>query len=284
MGSWTAGTLASNATVEGIATNGTDVWIVDAYTDKVYYYSGAASRLSGSQNATSSFSLNSANTNPKDITTNGTYLWVVNDSTTDKVFRYTVAGSLVGSWTIDPANSLPTGLTIDPSSVNNIWIVDRGTKRVYQYNAAAYRNSGSQVASTYFALASGNTNPQGIADPPAPSSVLATEPRVLAASVSPASALGATGEALTRLYGTSTWSPTARFELAPFDAKRPMVAMNTSGVATAMWVQPDDTLLHVYDKPSKSVPATLRVSAVDEAFGQVDLLDDLLGIVDQLQL
>ena len=38
LGSWTAGTLASNATVEGIATNGTDVWIVDAKSDKVYRY------------------------------------------------------------------------------------------------------------------------------------------------------------------------------------------------------------------------------------------------------
>ena len=71
LGSWTAGTLASNATVEGIATNGTDVWIVDAKSDKVYKYSGAASRLSGSQNAASSFSLNSSNTSPKDIVTDG---------------------------------------------------------------------------------------------------------------------------------------------------------------------------------------------------------------------
>ena len=94
LGSWTAGSLASNATVEGIATNGTDVWIVDAKQDKVFRYTSAASRLSGSQNAASSFSLNSGNTNPKDIVTDGTNLWVVNDSTTDKVFKYTLSGSL----------------------------------------------------------------------------------------------------------------------------------------------------------------------------------------------
>ena len=81
LGSWTAGSLASNATVEGIATNGTDVWIVDAQQDKVFRYTGAASRLSGSQNAASSFNLNSSNTSPKDIVTDGTNLWVVNDST-----------------------------------------------------------------------------------------------------------------------------------------------------------------------------------------------------------
>jgi hypothetical protein len=45
-------------------------------------------------------------------------------------------------------------------------IVDNTTHRVYQYDAAINRTSGSQAASTSFALAAGNTNPQGIADPP----------------------------------------------------------------------------------------------------------------------
>ena len=170
LGSWTAGTLASNATVEGIATNGTDIWIVDAQQDKVFRYTGAASRLSGSQNAASSFNLNSSNTSPKDIVTDGTSLWVVNDSTTDKVFKYTLSGSLLGSWTISGAGSSPTGITLDPSSGGNLWIVDSGTDRVYQFDNAASRTSGSQSPSTSFALAAGNTNPQGIADPPVPAS------------------------------------------------------------------------------------------------------------------
>ena len=116
LGSWTAGSVASNATIEGIATNGTDVWLVDARQDRVYSYANAASRLSGSQNATSNLQLNSGNTSPKDIVTDGTNLWVVNDSSTDRVFKYTLTGSLVGSWTIDSSNKAPTGLTIDPSS------------------------------------------------------------------------------------------------------------------------------------------------------------------------
>ena len=168
LGSWTAGSLASNATVEGIATNGTDIWIVDAQQDKVFRYTGAASRLSGSQNAASSFNLNSSNTSPKDIVTDGTTLWVVNDSSTDKVFKYTLSGSLLGSWTISGAGSSPTGITLDPSNVGNLWIVDSGTNRVYQFDNAASRTSGSQSPSTSFALAAGNTNPQGIADPPVP--------------------------------------------------------------------------------------------------------------------
>jgi hypothetical protein len=160
--------LASNATVEGIATNGTDVWIVDARSDRVYRYAGAASRIAGSQNAASSFKLNSGNTSPKDIVTDGAHLWVVNDSSTDRVFKYTVTGALVGSWTISGANTTPTGITIDPANVSDIWIVDSGTDRVYRYAGAATRTSGSQNAAASWALATGNRNPQGIADPPSP--------------------------------------------------------------------------------------------------------------------
>ncbi|MCC6491491.1 MAG: hypothetical protein IT424_00535 [Pirellulales bacterium] len=172
VGSWTAGTIASNATVEGVATNGADVWIVDARADRVYRYAGAASSLSGTATAASSFALNSGNRNPKDIVTDGQYLWVVNDNSTDKVFKYTLAGQLVGSWTIDSANRSPTGITLDPASPSHLWVVDSGTDRVYQYNAAVGRTSGSQSASSSFALATGNTNPQGIADPPTTEAML----------------------------------------------------------------------------------------------------------------
>jgi len=39
---------------------GTDIWLIDNKLDKVYKYTGAASRLSGSQSAASSFSLDCA--------------------------------------------------------------------------------------------------------------------------------------------------------------------------------------------------------------------------------
>jgi hypothetical protein len=195
LGSWSAGSMASNATPEGIATNGTDIWIVDGKSDKVYRFSGAASRLSGSQNATGSFNLNSGNSNPKDIVTDGASFWVVNDSSTDKVFKYALTGSLLGSWTISSANASPTGITIDPTNASDIWIVDNGTDRVYQYAGAASRTSGSQGAVGTFALANGNTNPQGIADPPpsaaqqrsdirAPTSVIPHAPQVASDNLS----------------------------------------------------------------------------------------------------
>lgn len=190
LGSWTAGTLASNATVEGIATNGTDIWIVDARSDKVFKYTNAASRLSGSQNAASSFSLNSGNRSPKDMVTDGASIWVVNDNTIDKVFKYSMSGSLLGSWTISSGGGRPTGITIDPSNASqDIWIVDSQTDRVYQYTGARTRTSGSQSAGATFALAAGNGNPQGIADPPSPASAPALQVALNPAAASAPSVL-----------------------------------------------------------------------------------------------
>lgn len=98
LGSWAAGGLTSRSQIEGITTNGTDIWLVDAQQDKVLKYTGAASRLSGTQTVASSFKLNSANRNAKDLVTDGSSIWVVNDASTDKVFKYSLAGALVGSW------------------------------------------------------------------------------------------------------------------------------------------------------------------------------------------
>jgi hypothetical protein len=162
LGGWTANGLPKNCTVEGIAVYGADVWIVANSTskDKVFKYAGAAVLRSGSQTVTSSFGLTSADTNPKGVVTDGASLWVVDDgASADKVFKYTLTGSLLGSWAIDPANAHPTGLTINPNNVSDIWVVDSGTDRVYQYTAAATLISGSQAASATFALAAGDTNP-----------------------------------------------------------------------------------------------------------------------------
>jgi hypothetical protein len=164
-GYWTANGLT---VPEDITTNGTDVWIVDDGYNKVFRYSGGASRTSGGQSAVSSFTLNTANGDAKGIVTDGTHLWVVNDAASgaDKVFKYTLTGTLVGSWTIASANGSPTGITLDPGSVNHLWIVDSADDAVYRYNGATSRTSGSQAADHVFQLAGGNGDVQGIADPP----------------------------------------------------------------------------------------------------------------------
>jgi len=166
--SWTADETVKP---DGIATDGDNIWIVDRVTDKVYFYEQGAEIASPTRvTSTSSFALANGNRNPRGITTDGTHLWVVNSkSAKDEVFKYTISGTLVGRWTIDIANVNPRGITIDPTNVDHLWIVDSTTDSVYQYSGAASRISGSQSADDVFALAAGNTNPQGIADPPPPS-------------------------------------------------------------------------------------------------------------------
>ncbi len=174
LGSWTAGTLATNATVEGLATDGTHIWIVDARSDRVYYYANAAARTTGTQTATSNFALARGNAIPKDIVwgrqNNVSYLWVVDDTASaDRVYRYTLnatGGTTANSsWLISTQNAAPTGIALDPSNaVMDIWISDSSTDRVYRY--ADGRTLTAPVLSSSFALGAGNTNPQGIADPP----------------------------------------------------------------------------------------------------------------------
>jgi hypothetical protein len=176
--------LATNATVEGIATDGTHIWIVDARSDRVYYYQNAASRLTGTQNATTSFALTTGNAGPKDVvwgTQSGvSYLWVVNDASTDRVFRYTLNASGVAtastSWLINSANSRPTGIAVDPSNATmDIWISDNNTDRIYRYTNGRTATAPTLASSFALAVASGNGNVQGIADPP-PVSVESSQP------------------------------------------------------------------------------------------------------------
>jgi hypothetical protein len=210
-GSWIANGLT---TPEDVTTNGSDVWIVDDGSNKVFKYSGGtgngANRLSGSQNAVSSFSLNAANANAKGIVTDGTHLWVLNDvaSGADKVFKYTLSGTLVGSWTIDTNNSSPTGLTIDPANVNHIWIVDSADDAVYRYSGATGRTSGSQAADHVFQLAGSNSDAQGIADPPPAGqftdSTLAETASLTSSNTRSAALLGSFAEIRDRAF--SSWA------------------------------------------------------------------------------
>ena len=163
LGSWIP---SGPSKVDGIATDGESIWIVDRGSDRVWMYDGAAGWTSGTRNAESAFSLNRKNRAAAGITTDGTNLWVVNSKLAkDEVFKYTMTGQLVGKWQIDSVNSTPTGITIDPNDVGHLWIVDAGTDRVYQYDDGATLTSGTATASASFALAANNTNPQGIADP-----------------------------------------------------------------------------------------------------------------------
>ena len=160
-GSWIA-TMVANPS--GIATDGVGLWILDAGQGIVDYFAGAASRTTGSQSPTSSFALSAGNSSPKGITTDGTNAWVVDASS--QVFVYSAAtGAMLGSWRLDPNQLSPAGITLDPSGGTDLWVVDQFTKEVYRYSDAMSWRSGSRGAASVFSLASGDTDPIGIADP-----------------------------------------------------------------------------------------------------------------------
>ena len=161
VGSWTAGDAIQS---EGIATEGNDIWIVDAHQDRVLHYAQAASRRAGVAESTDSLALAAANQHPTGLTTDGRSLWVV-DGQADRVFVYDTQGSLLGNWQLDPDNQDPTGVTNGAAPGDGVWVVDAVDDLVYAYERSLPQETGVQRAMGSFALASGNHSPSGIADP-----------------------------------------------------------------------------------------------------------------------
>ena len=162
LGSWRANDVRQP---QDIATDGRHVWIVDDAQDRVFFYADAAGWRSGKWNSTSSFALHPDNAKPSGLTTDGNLLWVTDARLgRSRVFVYTLDGQLLGSWSLDPANGLPRGITLQRST-GDLWVVDRHDVMVYRYAQAATRTSGSQRADGEVQLAAANRHPEGIADP-----------------------------------------------------------------------------------------------------------------------
>lgn len=178
LGSWRANLLYTVSDVQGLATDGTHIWIVDRLSDRIYFFADAAERLSGEQSFTRYWLVNRYNTNATDIVfgTQGgqRYVWVVDDSAVDRVFRYTLTAANVASsnapfWQLNSENSSPTGITLDPSNATmDIWVSDIDTNRVYRYEYGRTLAAPTLTSSFGLAAEAGNTQPQGIADPPPP--------------------------------------------------------------------------------------------------------------------
>ena len=107
--------------------------------------------------------LHTNNKNGKGITTDGTHIWVVNDiGGMDKVYKYTVDGTYVGRWNIDPANAKPTGITIDPTGASDaIWIVDNVTDSVYQYDGGSDANQRQRLGRRHVRSGANQHEPAG---------------------------------------------------------------------------------------------------------------------------
>ena len=163
LGAWRAVDVYSP---QGIATNGTDIWIIDNLLHGVMRYDGVANLSEGNRTADAFFSLDADNIAPTGMATDGEKIWV-SDSYADKIFVYDAfAGNLLGSWSLAPENGFAAGVTNDPTGESDsIWVVDSETLNVYEYAAAAALLTGSAVLAGTFALADGNTRPVGIVDP-----------------------------------------------------------------------------------------------------------------------
>jgi hypothetical protein len=162
-GSWTA---LGFKQPQDIATNGTDIWIVDDASMKIYRYGGAASFLDGTHQPTQIFSLDRSNKNASGLVTDGQYLWVTDEGAqAGKVFVYDLNGRPLGSWLLDPINNAPSGITLNPHGGNDLWVVDRNDAVVYRYANSKDWLSGNHTATDSFVLNSANHHPEGIADP-----------------------------------------------------------------------------------------------------------------------
>lgn len=160
LGSWTASELEMP---EGIATDGTDIWMIDAAANRIFAYANAASWREGVYASSSSFLLDYDNQQPTGLTTNGTVLWVTDDQD-DAVYVYDTSGKLIGSWQLDARNCSPAGITMD-SSNSTLWVVDRADHTIYGYAEASSLRTGRTASSSRFPLAANNRVPTDIADP-----------------------------------------------------------------------------------------------------------------------
>ena len=163
LGQWQAGGLTQP---EGIGTDGTDIWVVDAQQDRVLRYARGAGVSSGTLDPADGFPLATAegNQQPTGVTTDGQRLWVV-DARSDRIFVYDRQGVLVNWWNLDARNQDPTGVTIDASGGAGLWVVDEEEDMVYAYAHATWDEPGAQSAVSVFDLITLNGSPEGIADP-----------------------------------------------------------------------------------------------------------------------
>ncbi len=163
LGRWSDSSLEAPA---GIATDGTNIWLLDSGTRTIDYFAGGANFTYGDHAPTATFALNSGNSVPSGLTERDNTLWVTDAGPGGgRVFVYSTNGNSIGEWGLDPADTDPIGITVNPTAGTDIWTVDAGTLTVYDYHDGTTFTLGNYGATSTFPLDSGDTNPGGIADP-----------------------------------------------------------------------------------------------------------------------
>jgi hypothetical protein len=267
LGTWTAGGVRQ---AEGITTDGVNIWIVDARDNRTLYYADAAQATTGTIQPTSTFTLAGVNDHPTGIATDGTYIWINDDDKTneDNIWRYTLAGQFQGGWDLPSPNTKAAGITIDPTHASDsIWVVDSGTDKVYEYKGIFQTTFTTLTLVNTFSLASGNTNPTDIADPPVSGSlgasledastsevaiapVLATYPVVSAAGQVLSLTGGQDEQDALALYLNDVGNPAA---LLSADAGV-KTKSNVAGTSLSLISSHDDALCGIADELENLVP------------------------------
>ncbi|MCA9187968.1 MAG: hypothetical protein KDA99_20210 [Planctomycetales bacterium] len=153
----------------GIATDGTDIWIVDRLKKHVMRFANAADDpstpgfdpvLTGTLTMTDSFDVGSVNGAPQGLATDGSSLWMVVDGTVeDRVYRYDLAGTLISSWALNVNNARPTGIAVDRVN-ERVYVVDSAADKIFEYELTDGGNAGTLVWAT--SVSANSKNPQGI--------------------------------------------------------------------------------------------------------------------------
>ena len=144
---------AGNKFPEGIWSDGTTMWVLDHYFDKIYAYN----MRSKAPDPDKDFNLAAGNSYPAGIWSDGTTMWVAESG---KIYAYNMR-----SKAHDPnkdfntlraaGNYAPAGLWSDGTTV---WVVDDYGNKIYAYNM----RSKARDSDKGFDLASGNHSPTGI--------------------------------------------------------------------------------------------------------------------------
>ncbi|HAV32300.1 MAG TPA: hypothetical protein DCX79_09890 [Planctomycetaceae bacterium] len=126
----------------------------DATANRTFEYDSAGVPIEN-------YALNSGNTTPRGLamTAVGDKVWVVDAAR--RVYIYNTSGTLLGNWAL---GTLATNATVEGIATDgtHVWIVDARSDRVYYYANAAARTTGTQTATSNFALTRGNAIPKDI--------------------------------------------------------------------------------------------------------------------------
>jgi hypothetical protein len=147
--------IHDSALAYGMAFDGTNLWVTDFYSDKIY-------KLNQNGDLIGEISAPEIKCTGIDYDTQNNWLWVHN-SETKKIYKIDASTGNIITFFPSPADSYPTGLAFDGEY---LWAVDRDKYKIYKV-----QTSGTLVSS--FDIPQVQYGPRGLAyDPNGPSLIL----------------------------------------------------------------------------------------------------------------